>query len=66
MFVLSFVFFVGFFNFIFFIFWFIYCFLNSCMFSRVKIMMNRKSRKRRLMIDFMELSRDIIKFRKEF
>lgn len=43
------------------------CYLppNSCIPSRAKTTMNRKSRKRRLMMDFMELIRDTTKFLKE-
>lgn len=42
-----------------------YCPPNSCMPSRAKTTMNRNSRKRRLMMDFMELSRDTTRFRRE-
>lgn len=42
-----------------------YCPPNSCMPSRAKTTMNRKSRKRRLMMDFMELSRDTTRFLRE-
>lgn len=42
-----------------------YCPPNSCMPSRAKTTMNRNNRKRRLMIDFMELSRDTTRFRRE-
>lgn len=42
-----------------------YCPPKSCMPSRAKTTMNRNSRKRRLMIDFMELSRDTTRFRSE-
>lgn len=43
-----------------------HCPPNSCMPSRAKTTMNRKSRKSRLMMDFMELSRDTTRFRSEF
>lgn len=46
--------------------WVTYCPPNSCMPSRAKTTMNRKSKKRRLMMDFMELSRDTTRFRREF
>lgn len=35
---------------------------NSCMPSSAKIRMNKNNRKSKLMIDFMELSSDVIKF----
>lgn len=43
-----------------------HCPPNSCMPNRAKTTMNRKSRKSRLMMDFMELSRDTTRFRREF
>ena len=42
-----------------------YCPPNSCMPSKAKTTMNRKSRNRRLTMDFMELSSDTTRFRKE-
>ena len=42
-----------------------YCPPKSCMPSRAKTTMKRKIRKSRLMMDFMELSRDTTRFRRE-
>lgn len=43
-----------------------YCPPNSCIPNRAKTTMKRKSRKRRLMMDFMELRRDTTRFLREF
>lgn len=43
-----------------------HCPPKSCIPSRAKTTMNRKSRKSRLMMDFMEFSKDTTRFLREF